>query len=95
MREITAVAIDHLMQMLPTLLPHTETMHGLLGVSQECAQLATVATVAGQLGGAAIIRRFELSRHVNTKPTISYNGARRRCFSTSQKDIWESLLEEV
>src|ERR687884_682877 len=33
MREITAVAIDNLMQMLPTLLPHTETMHGLLGVS--------------------------------------------------------------
>ena len=59
MREITAVAIDHLMQMLPTLLPHAETMHGLLGVGQECAQLATVATVAGQLGGAAIIRRFD------------------------------------
>ena len=59
MREITAVAIDNLMQMLPTLLPHAETMHGLLGVGQECAQLATVATVAGQLGGAAIIRRFD------------------------------------
>src|SRR4029453_4116799 len=59
MREITAVAIDHLMQMLPTLLPHAETMHGLLGVGQECAQLATVATVAGQRGGAAIIRRFD------------------------------------
>src|SRR5215831_1157342 len=56
MRQITAVALDDPMQMLPAILAHAKTVHRLIGVVQKGAQLPAVIAVARQLRRAAIIR---------------------------------------